>query len=241
MHKDVRIAGTPAYHSYPEGDRKHPGLILIEEIWGVNDHIKSVADRFAKEGYSVVAPELLPDDTFALLTPQMQKDLFDPEKRADVQPVLRAALQPIMQPEFARSTIEKLRACVDYVLADPHTNGTVAVLGFCFGGTYAFHLAAHDLRVKAAVPFYGQPPSAEEIPNIHCPILALYGEEDHGIVQSLADLKEDMKKHGKNFEAIVYPGVGHAFFNDTNARQYNKQVADDAWAKATAFLKTYLA
>jgi carboxymethylenebutenolidase len=240
MKKDLTINNVPVYHSYPDDGNKHPGLILIEEVWGVNAHIKSVVDRFAAEGYSVLSPELLPQDLLAMLTPQLQKDLFDPEKRNEVQPKLRAAMQPIMQPEYAGGALKTLKACVDYLLADEHVDGNIAVLGFCFGGTYSFHLAAHDPRVKAAVPFYGQPPTEAEIPNITCPVLAFYGDKDERLMESLPTLRENMKKDGKAFEAIVYPGVGHAFFNDTNAHAYNREAADDAWQKVTAFLKANL-
>jgi carboxymethylenebutenolidase len=240
MNKSITINNVPAYHSYPDDGKKHPGLVLIEEVWGVNDYIKSVANRFAAEGYSVLSPELLPEGLLAMLTPQLQKDLFDPEKRNEVQPKLRAAMQPIMQPEYATGALKTLKACVDYLLADENVNGTVGVLGFCFGGTYSFHLAAHDPRVKVAVPFYGQPPAEGEIPNITCPILAFYGDQDTNLMQSLPAFKENMAKAGKSFEPVVYPGVGHAFFNDTNARAYNREAADDAWKKATAFLKANL-
>src|ERR1700722_5039110 len=99
MKKELTINNVPVYHSYPDDGKKHPGLIVIEEIWGVNDHIKSVADRFAKEGFSVLSPELLPKDLLQMLTPELQSALFDPVKRDEVQPKLRAAMQPIMQPE----------------------------------------------------------------------------------------------------------------------------------------------
>lgn len=240
MKKELTIAHTPAYHSYPDDGKKYPGLIVIEEIWGLNPHIKSVADRFASEGYSVLSPELLPQGILDILTPQVQKDLFDPAKRNEVQPKLREAMAPIMQPGYAKETVEKLKACVDYLLADNHVDGDVAVLGFCFGGSYSFHLAAHDKRIKAAVPFYGQAPSEEEIPNINCPVLAFYGEQDANLMQSLPKLKEDMQKSGKQFEAVVYQNAGHAFFNDTNPHAYNPQAAQDAWDKTLIFLKKNL-
>jgi len=238
--KLITINNASAYHSYPDDGNKHPGLILIEEIWGVNDHIKSVADRFAAAGFSVVAPELLPEGLVAQLTPQVQRDLFDPEKRHAIQPTLRAAMQPIMQPDYAAGAIATLKQSVEYLLRDPAVNGDIGVLGFCFGGTYSFHLAAHDNRIKAAVPFYGQPPSPEEIPNIHCPVLAFYGDQDTPLMESLPSLKEQMEQHHVSFEAIVYPGAGHAFFNDTNPRSYKPDVAQDAWEKALAFLQTHL-
>ncbi|MES2225703.1 MAG: dienelactone hydrolase family protein [Patescibacteria group bacterium] len=240
MKKDITIGGAAVYHTYPDDGQKHPGLIVIEEIWGVNDHIRSVADRFASERYSVLSPELLPPGLLEALTPQVQKDLFDPEKRHEVQPKLREAMGPINQPEYAAATIATLKACVDYLLADEGVSGNVAVVGFCFGGSYSFHLAGHDSRIRAAVPFYGHPPKDDELPNISCPILAFYGDQDAALMESLPKLKEDMEKSGKNFEPVVYPGVGHAFFNDTNARAYDAGTAQDAWEKALAFLRTNL-
>ncbi len=241
MNKNVTIGTTSAYHSYPDGGQKHPGLIVIEEIWGVNDHIKAVADRFAAQGYSVLAPELLPQGLLEMLTPQIQKDLFDPGKRHEVQTKLREAMGPIMQPEYAKSAIATLKTCVEYLLADEQVDGQIAVLGFCFGGSYSFHLAAHDERIKASVPFYGQAPSEEEIQNIKCPVLAFYGDQDTNLIQSLPKLKEDMKKNGRKFEAVVYQNAGHAFFNDTNPHAYNPRAAKDAWDKTVAFLKKNLA
>lgn len=240
MKKEVTINGAPAYHSYPDDGKIHPGLILIEDIWGVGDHIKSVADRFAAEGYSVLAPEILPPGLLEVLTPEFREQISDPQKRNEAQPKLRAAMQPVMQPEYAATALATLEAGVDYLLADTHVNGMVGVVGFCFGGTYTFHLAAHDARIKVAIPFYGQAPTEEEIPNITCPVLALYGDQDTNLMQTLPTLKENMEKNNKSFEPIVYPGVGHAFFNDTNKHAYNAAAATDAWAKATAFLKTYL-
>jgi carboxymethylenebutenolidase len=113
----------------------------------------------------------------------------------------------------------------------------VSVLGFCFGGTYSFNLAAHDDRIKHAVPFYGHAPSEDNLKNIQCPILAFYGDEDANLMESLPQLKEDMEKNGKDFEAVVYTGVGHAFFNDTNEHAYDATSAEDAWNKTLAFLK----
>jgi carboxymethylenebutenolidase len=237
MHNTIEINGAQAYHTYPDTKEKHPGLIVIEEIWGMNDHIRSVADRFASEGFSVLSPELLPKGLLEMLTPEFQKDIHDPEKRNAVQPLLREAMQPIQKPEYAAEAIAILKACVDYLLADEHNDGTVSVLGFCFGGSYSFHLAAEDARINAAIPFYGQAPSEDEVVKISCPILAFYGDQDTNLMNSLPKLTEDMHKYGKNFTPVVYEGVGHAFFNDTNAHAYDEKSAHDAWEKSLAFLK----
>jgi carboxymethylenebutenolidase len=237
MKEDLNISGTAAYYSGPDAG-VHPGLVLIEEIWGLTDHIKDVSDRYAAEGFNVLAPEILPGELLQILTPELIKDLNDPQKRSEAQPKLRAAMAPVNQPEYAKGAIATLRKCVDYLLADARVNGKVAVLGFCFGGTYSFHLAGNDDRIAAAVPFYGQPPSEEEIERIKCPVLALYGDQDENLMQSLPALKESMQKHGVDFEAVVYPGAMHAFFNDTGYR-YNAEAAKDAWKRSLAFLREY--
>jgi len=238
MNKTITVNGASAYHSYPDDGGKHPAIIIIEEIWGLNDQIKGVADRFAQAGFSALAPEILPRELLQQLTPQLKVDLWDPVKRNEAQPKMRAAMAPIMQPEYAGQAIATLKACVDYLLADEQVDGSVAVLGFCFGGSYSFHLAAQSSRIKAAVPFYGQAPSEDEVQKIQCPILAFYGDQDANLMQTLPELKETMQKYNKNFEAVVYPGAGHAFFNETNERMYRPDNAQDAWEKTIQFLKS---
>lgn len=239
MHTEVTLTDARAYYTAPDDTAKYPGLIVIEEIWGLNDHIRDIADRFAREGFVVLAPELLPHAMLSKMSPDMPEKLFNPETRAAIQPILREALQPLSQPEYAQTALTSLSVCVDHLLADPRVNGTIAVTGFCFGGSYSFHLAAHDARIRAAVPFYGQPPREEEIPHIMCPILAFYGDLDEGIMATLPTLKERMQHHGKTFEAIVYPNAKHAFMNDTNPHTYHAEYAQDAWRRAVTFLKTH--
>ena len=114
---------------------------------------------------------------------------------------------------------------------------TVGVIGFCFGGTYSLALAALDPRITAAVSFYGQPLPEGKASEVNCPILAFYGDQDKNLMDSLPGFKEAMQKNSKDFTAIVYPNAGHAFFNDTNPRLYDKKSAVDAWGKTVKFLK----
>jgi len=241
MEADISIEtdhGACAAHlALPQGEGKYPALVLIEEIWGVDAHIKDVAARLAREGFIVLAPELLPEGTLEVMTPQVKIDLFDPEKREKVQPILREAMAPMSQPEFAKDTIAKMRACVDYLVAHAQSNGKVGSIGFCFGGTYSLQLAINDPRMDACVVFYGMPPEPfDQVAAIACPILILNGEKDERIVAKLPELEAALKEHDKDYESIVYPGVGHAFFNDTNPRTYDAKVAADAWNKSLAFL-----
>jgi carboxymethylenebutenolidase len=164
----------------------------------------------------------------------------DPEKRDEAQKKMRAAMAPIQAPEFAEGAVTTLKQCVDFIMADENVDGNIGVLGFCFGGSYTFKLAASDLRIKAAIPFYGHAPSDEEITSINCPVLAFYGTEDTALMDALPKLKETMQKKGKDFEAVVYPDTGHAFFNDTNERMYREGPAKDAWEKTLVFLEKHL-
>lgn len=245
MNADISIEtehGTCAAHlALPEASGKYPCLVLIEEIWGVDAHIKDVAGRFAREGFIVLAPELLPEGTLEIMTPKMKVDMFDPEKREKMQPILRDAMTPIQQPEFAKETIAKLRACVDYLIAHAQSNGKVGSLGFCFGGTYSLQLAINDPRLDACVVFYGQVPDPlDQVAVIACPVLDFAGEKDERVMAKIHDLEAAMKEHDQEFELVVYPNVGHAFFNDTNARTYDAKTAADAWDRSLSFLHKHL-
>jgi carboxymethylenebutenolidase len=232
-----------AYFTSPDDDKKHPAIILIHEVWGLTEHIKDVANRFAKQGYIVLAPDLLSHTGITEKVDQnILKEVMNPETRDEAQKKLRAAMAPIQSPEFGKETIERLKECVNYLLDNHQGNGNIAVVGFCFGGTYSYSLAIHDDRLKAAVPFYGHAPqNLDEVKTISCPVLAFYGEKDQMLISQLPELKEKMKAYSKDFEATVYPDTGHAFFNDTNPTMYKKEAADDAWKKTVKFLETHMA
>lgn len=227
------------YKAEPSGKVKG-GLLVIHEVWGLNNHTKDVADRFAKAGYAALAPDLIGEfSPEPKLAKELQEGLFnpDPEKRTQIQPQLRELMAPIKAPGFAEKTIEKLTKCFEYISIHPGVGSNIASVGFCFGGTYSFSLAVHEPRLKAAVPFYGHADfSAQELKQINCPILAFYGENDQALMKSLPDLKTNMETAGVDFSSKVYPDCGHAFFNDTNPYAYNKPAATDAWQRTLEFL-----
>jgi len=115
-------------------------------------------------------------------------------------------------------------------------DGRIGVVGFCFGGTYSFALAAADSRIRAAVPFYGTGPDAEAAGTIGARILAFYGEHDEALMGTLPSVTASLEGAGVDFEAKVYPGTGHAFFNDSNPRAFDRPSAADAWQRTLAFL-----
>jgi carboxymethylenebutenolidase len=246
MSKDLELDnnGTtfPVYLAEPESGEVKGAIIVIHEVWGLTDHIKSIADRFAAEGYIALAPNLFSDtDLEEYLSDEMARDLFNPEKRSAVQPKLREIMAPIHVPEFANSAKAKLKQCYDYIAQNPKVSAKIAVIGFCFGGTYSFQTAMLEPNLKAAIPFYGHADfSIDQLSNIKCPVLAFYGENDHNLVDGLSELKSKMSEAHVNFESIVYPDCGHAFFNDSNPYAYNEAAAKDAWPKVLEFLSSHL-
>jgi carboxymethylenebutenolidase len=215
------------------------GLVVIHEIWGLVDHIRDVADRLAAEGWLVAAPDIL---SHAGVAPALGAELFslldsgDEQAKTRAQPRMREAMSGMRAPEYAAWAVGALRATVDWLEAQPGVDGRLAVTGFCFGGTYAFLLAANDERVRAAAPFYGTAPSPADIANIEASVLAIYGQHDPGLIGALPDVRRSMAESGVAFEAVVYPDSAHAFFNDTGSR-YNPTDAADAWRRVTAFLR----
>jgi carboxymethylenebutenolidase len=226
-----------AYLANPKSEIKG-GIIVIHEVWGLVDHIKQVADRYAEAGLVALAPSLLEFPEFnSDQIAEMQKDLFNPATRNEVQPVLRKMMAPMQEPDFGKLTVERLKACFDYLYEMPETNHKIVVTGFCFGGSYSFSLATVEPKLTMAIVFYGhadQPTS--ELKRIKCPVKAFFGENDERLISQLPDLARRMKEAGVDFESTVYPNCGHAFFNDSNPYAYNQKAARDAWVKVQKYL-----
>jgi carboxymethylenebutenolidase len=241
---DTAVDGPiPAYRAEAVGELRG-ALIVIQEIWGLVDHIKDVADRYAAEGYLVIAPDIL---SHGGITPEVGLELIrlrssaSEEERASMQPLMREKMAPVNQPEYGAWAVAALKSVVDYIEAQPDVHGRIGVLGFCFGGSYSFALAAADRRIRGAVPFYGAPPESADLVHLDCPVLALYGEEDERLIDSLPAVTQKMHDAGVQFVSHVYPDAGHAFFNDTNPISYRPEVAADAWARSIEFLRATLA
>jgi carboxymethylenebutenolidase len=238
---NVEIDGgnIPAYRVEPTGELRG-ALIVIHEIWGLVDHIKSVADRFAAEGYLVIAPDIL---SHGGVTPEVGLEINrlmfsgTEEERATAQPLMREKMAPVRSPEYGAWAVAALKKVVDYIEEQPDVDGRIGVLGFCFGGTYSFALAAADSRIRSSVPFYGQPPETSDLARIECPVLALYGETDENLITTLPEVTQRMSDAGVDFVAHVYEDAGHAFFNDTNSVMYRPEVAADAWNRTMEFLR----
>lgn len=235
------VAGVDVYRAESTGDARGV-LIVIHEIWGLVPHIMDVADRYAAEGYLVFAPDLLSE---VGVTPEIGAELFemmydaDEQRRTVNQPRLREAFSAARAPEFGALAVGKLTALIDAIERELGAATKIAVLGFCFGGTYSFALAEADERIVAAVPFYGTAQPGE-VASIHCPVLAFYGDQDTQLIEALPAVQTAMSDAGVDFTAQVYVDAGHAFFNDTNPRSFEPAAAGDAWSRSLEFLRAHL-
>lgn len=230
MGEMIKIENLPAYLARPSGQPR-AAILVIHEVWGLTDHIKSVGDRLTNEGYVALAPDLLAgSDIDVNKLVGLQEDLFNPEKRNETQPKLRKLMTPMQNPEFGERALANTKKCFDYLYDLPEAKQKVAVIGFCFGGTYSYSLAVNEPRLALAVPFYGHCDfDVSELAKIKCPVRAFYGENDQGLAEQMKNLPDEMKKTGVNFEQNVYSDCGHAFFNDTNRFAYDAEAAGEAW------------
>ena len=209
---------TPAYLATPVAGRG-PGLLVIQEWWGLVGHIKNVCDRFAAEGFSALAPDLYHGRTAH--EPNEAEKLFMALNVGQAEKDLRGAARFLAQ----HSSTPKL--------------GTV---GFCMGGQLALFAATLNPSVGATVNFYGIHPNVKpDYTKLAGPVLGLFAEKDQFVTPKVAhEVDAAIKAAGKQSEIHVYPGVDHGFFNDDRSDVYNKAAADDAWRRTLAFFRQHL-
>lgn len=212
---------TPGYLAQPDDDQAYPGVVVIQEWWGLVDHIQACCERFAQAGFVALAPDLYHGE---------KTDEPDEARKLVMALNIERALQEIRMAAHHLAGLETVAP------------KQVGVVGWCMGGMAAFNIAATpgDAPFAAAVGFYGRPPTADQIPNINMPVLGLFGELDEGIPpQTAREFEQALQVNGKTHEIYVYPGAHHAFFNDTRSA-YNAAAATDAWEKTLRWFQTYL-
>jgi carboxymethylenebutenolidase len=215
----------PAYISRPPKKKTAPAVLVIHEVFGLNDHIKTVADRIAAAGYVALAPQFFARAAEA-----------PPADATDVSAVRRAA--SLIKIEDA---IKDMQAAIDFLKADDGVRPKkFASIGFCMGGGWSYQLATHSKDLAGAVVFYGSVPP-ELAPQAAAPVLASFGEKDARLnPEYVKTWVEAMQKAGKSVDAKVYPGAGHGFFNDTRPQAYNAEAAADAWQRTLKFFRARL-
>ena len=214
-------AKTRGYLALPEGGAGGPGVVVLQEWWGLVPHIKDVCERFAHEGFVALAPDLYHGET---------------AKSPDEAGKLMMALN-------IEQTEKDLRGAIEYLLAHEATTGAkVGTVGFCMGGVLSLYAASKNEQVGACVVFYGIHPKVKpDLENLRAPVLGLYAERDEFVPPAqVRELEARLKALGKSAEMHIYPGTDHAFFNDTRREVYDPAAAEDAWRRTIAFFREHL-
>jgi carboxymethylenebutenolidase len=217
--------GDTEVHGYlarPEGVAGPlPGLIVIQEWWGLNDNVRAVARRLAGEGYVALAV-----------------DLYEGRVATDSDQAYATMSKAMEKPD---RLLDNLRQAHAYLKREAGAT-RIGVVGWCFGGGWSLQTALdRGDGIAAAVMYYGRPVLDDaELAKLKAPLLGLFGGLDHGIpVDSVRDMESRLKKLGKDVTIVVYADADHAFANPSGTR-YNAKDADDAWQRTTAFLADHL-
>jgi carboxymethylenebutenolidase len=211
---------TSGYLSAPESG-KGPGVVVIQEWWGLVPHIKDVADRFAAEGFVALAPDLYHGDVAR-----------SPDEAGKMMMALNI-----------EQTEKDLRGAVQHLLNEEAVGGdSVGTVGFCMGGALSLYGASKNEQVGACVVFYGiHPKVSPDFDNLRAPVLGIFAEKDKSVTpDAVRALEDTMREHGKSIETHTYPGTDHAFFNDTRPEVYDADAAADAWRRTLEFLRAHL-
>jgi carboxymethylenebutenolidase len=191
-------------------------IVLIQEWWGINEHVRDLAGRYAREGYMCVAP-----------------DLYRGKVTKDAQEASRLMHELALEDGMAtiKQTVEELRE---------RGVEKIGITGYCMGGTYALRAACEIETLGAAAPFYGDIPEDEVLAQLKVPTLFIAGARDGWITpEKVEGLKDAARKYDLPLEVVSYD-ADHAFFNDTRPEVYNPEAAADAWRRVLTLFNTRL-
>jgi carboxymethylenebutenolidase len=208
------------YLSLPASGRG-PGVIVIQEWWGLVPHIRDVCDRMAREGFVALAPDLYRGES-----------TDDPD----------VASRLMMDLEIPRAARD-LDAAVTVLLSHDAVDGAkVGAIGFCMGGELALFAATRNRRIGAVGDFYGIPPKVTlDLSGLEASVLGIFAEHDaFATPDAVRKLEADLRAAGKRVHFSIYPGVDHAFFNETRPDVYDAVAATRAWSELLAFLRAEL-
>ena len=229
----VKDGEIPAYRAMPASGGPFPVVLVVQEIFGVHEHIKDICRRLAKLGYLAVAPELY----------ARQGDV---SKETDIQKILSTVVNKVPDAQV----MSDLDAAVAWAKASRKGDvAKLAVTGFCWGGRIVWLYAAHNPDLKAGIAWYGRlvgmadelhPKHPLDIVNdLKAPVLGLYGGADSGIpTDTVEKMQKALKDSNKPCEIVLYPDTPHGFYADYRPT-YRKDKAEDGWKRLVAWLKTH--
>jgi carboxymethylenebutenolidase len=221
----------PAYRAMPAGGKSLPVILVVQEIFGVHEHIKDICRRLAKLGYLAIAPELY----------ARQGDV---SKMTDISAIIAKVVTKVPDAQV----MSDLDATVAWVKKSGEGDTSkLGVTGFCWGGRIVWLYTAHNLAVKASVAWYGRlvtqtdplhPKNPIDLAgSLKAPVLGLYGGADQGIpVATVEQMRAALKSAGSKSEIVLYPDTPHGFYADYRP-SYRKDKADDAWKRAIDWFK----
>lgn len=227
--EDFRVGAMPVHLAGPKSAAAAPILLVLPEIFGLNPHIRDVTQRFAREGFLAIAP-----------------DFFfrhgDPSQLSDI-----AAIRAIVGAVPDAEAMRDFDAALAFAAERGGDAARAAVAGFCWGGRMAWLYAAHNPKLRAAIPWYGRL-SGDKTPNqpswpldvatmVKVPTLGLYGGADPSIpLEQVDQMRDSLAAAKAPAEIVVYEGAPHAFFADYR-ESYREAPAQDAWLRTLAFLR----
>ncbi len=262
----IRYGEGSGYFAKPAKATGLPGVLVIQEIGGVNAHIEDVTRRVAAAGYAALAPDLYAVDgrrpealaadriteAFGFAATLPPGTMFDPASREAALAKLGAADSLRIKDTFGRmfafaapgradSLMKPLAGAFRHLRGErTETRGRkIGCVGFCMGGGLSALLACEEPGLSGAAIFYGMAPPAGKVAGIACPVIAFYGAKDQRVNAGIPGFQDAMRAAGKSFEHVVYDGANHAFFND-DGPSYDADAARDAWARLMAFFSKTL-
>lgn len=225
LHGFVSFGGDGAQDGYlakPNDGQTHPGVVLIQEWWGIEDHIKEMAGRLAANGYVVLAPDLYHG-----------KVVNEPNEAGKAMMALNMG-----------AAVQEIGASVEYLKRQPDVRSNkIGVVGFCMGGHLAWKTAETlDGAIAAVAAFYGggYRPSADDMAKVTAPVLVVWGGKDQSIPpEDRERISNLLQQQNKTHKALLYPQAGHAFMNDKHG-DLEPQAAQQAWNELLAWFQQHL-
>ena len=215
-----------AWVVYPERSDPAPVVLVIHEIYGLTDWIRSVADQLAAEGYIAIAPDILTGKG---------------PGGGGTESVDRDGAVALVRALDRSEVVVRLNAVAQFATSLPAAQDKWASVGFCWGGSTSFAYAAAQPNLSAAVVYYGSSPSAEALARIQGPVLALYGGDDARVNKTIPAAQTEMKRLGKSYQPEIYDGAGHGFLRAQEARDgANMRASEQAWPETIGFLRKEL-
>ncbi len=210
----VKSGVFDSYYARPDGQGPFPGIVVIHEIFGLNDNIRRTAERFADEGYAALAVDMMSGRNRALCMARFMSALV---------------LKPLNH-----QGIQDLKASLSWLAERPEVEADrLGVIGFCLGGSFALSWACTDQRLKVTAPFYSMNPRPLDAVARSCPVVGSFPENDF-TAKGGRKLQEMLDTHDVPNDIVIYPDSKHSFFNRERA-QYNAEASADAWRRTLAF------